>query len=191
MTDPGGGKRGGTRQRSDEPELDRGQLVVLAAAAVALAVFPLALAYLQLGYAGDVAAEPTEDAPSAELERALDRAAHAATDDVAGEYAWEDRDGAVTAYQTALGSDLADLETARLADGVAAEIEYAPSTARTVAERSCPGGPDREFGACEALDGVVVQERAGETVVVAVAFDVQITRTDGVTALTLVIDIDG
>ncbi|MFB6234414.1 MAG: hypothetical protein ABEH81_04705 [Halopenitus sp.] len=182
-TEPGAG----TRERGR----DRAQLVVLAAAAIALAIFPLALAYLQLGYAGDVAAEPTEDAPSAELERALDRAAHAATDDVAGEYAWEDRKEAVAAYKEGLGNDLTDLETARLSGGVAAEIEYQQAVARTVAENSCPSGPARKFGPCEAIDGVVVQERAGETVVLAVAFDVRLTRPDGVTELTLVIDLDG
>lgn len=178
---------GGKRERGR----DRAQLVVLAAAAIALAIFPLALAYLQLGYAGDVAAEPTEDAPSAELERALDRAAHAATDDVAGEYPWEDREAAVAAYRETLGHDLTDLETARLSSGVAAEIKYQQAVARTVAENSCPSGPDRTFGPCKAIDGVVVQERAGETVVLAVAFDVRLTRPDGVTELTLVIDLDG
>lgn len=182
-SEPGSGKR--------ERGRDRAQLVVLAAAAIALAIFPLALAYLQLGYAGDVAAEPTEDAPSAELERALDRAAHAATDDVAGEYAWEDRQEAVAAYREALGTDLTDLETARLSGGVAAEIEYQQTAARTVAESSCPSGPDRKFGPCEAIDGVVVQERAGETVVLAVAFDVRLTRPDGVTELTLVVNLAG
>lgn len=184
-TERAAGKREQRRGR------DRAQLVVLAAAAIALAIFPLALAYLQLGYAGDVAAEPTEDAPSAELERALDRAAHAATDDVAGEYAWEDREEAVAAYRGDLENDLTDLETARLSGGVAAEIEYRQAVARTVAENSCPSGPDREFGSCEAIDGVVVQERAGETVVLAVAFDVRLTRPDGVTELTLLVDVHG
>lgn len=170
---------------------ERAQLVVLAAAAIALALFPVALAYLQLGYAGDVAAEPTEDAPSAELERALDRTAHAATDEVAGEYTWNDRNAAVSAYRGALAEDVADLETARLSDGVAAEIEYHPTIAETVAADSCPGGPNRQFGPCEATDGIVVQERADETVIVAVVFDVRVTRTDGVTELAVVIDVDG
>jgi len=176
---------------ADGARASRGQLVVLAAAAVALALFPLALAYLQLGYAGDVAAAPTADAPSTEVTRALDRAGHAATDDVAGEYAWAERSEAVAAYRSGLAGDIADLETARLSDGVATEIDYNQSAAGTAAATSCPSGPNRAFGDCAAIDGVVVQERAGETVVVAVAFDVRVTRPDGVTALTLVVEIDG
>jgi len=172
-----------TRQR---PSTDRAQLVLVAAAAIALALFPMALAYLQLGYAGDVSGGASADAPSAELERALDRAAHAGTDATAGEYEWARRDAAVDAYRAALADDLADLEAARLESGVAAEIAYAPAVASTVAAESCPDGPNRRFGDCEAIDGVVVQERAGETVVVAVAFDVRVTREDGVTELTTV-----
>lgn len=170
---------------------ERGQLVIVAAAAIALALFPMALAYLQLGYAGDVTDNAATDAPSAELERALDRAAHAATDEVAGEYPWEAREGAVATYKGALADDIDDLETARLESSVAAEIEYAPTVADDVATDSCPGGENRAFGPCEAIDGVVVQERADETVVVAAAFDIRVTREDGVTELVVVVEISG
>ena len=52
---------------------------------------------------------------------------------------------------------------------------------------NCPGGPNRDFGPCEATDGVVVQERAGETVVLAVAFDVRVTTERGWSRSTLVV----
>ncbi|WP_224447668.1 DUF7261 family protein [Haloprofundus salilacus] len=41
------------------------------------------------------------------------------------------------------------------------------------AETNCPRGPNREFGPCESFGGVVVQERAGDAVVVAVSLDVR------------------
>jgi hypothetical protein len=52
---------------------------------------------------------------------------------------------------------------------------------------ACPGGPGRVFGACERDGGLVVQERAGETVVVAAAYDVRVTASGGTTAFTRVI----
>lgn len=168
---------------------DRGQLVLVAAAAIALALFPMALAYLQLGYAGDVSAEPTTAAPAAELDRALDRVAVDGTRETAGEYAWDDRQVAIEAYRDAIADELDGLETARLEDGVVAEVEYAAPAAENVADGACPGGDQRAFGPCEAHDGVVVQERAGETVVVAVAFDLTVSRTDGVTELQVVVDL--
>lgn len=170
---------------------DRGQLVLVAAAAIALALFPMALAYLQLGYAGDVTGPAASDEPSADLDRALHRAAHAATEDVAGEYQWEAREAAVIAYKDALADDLDDLETARVEDGIGAEIEYAHAAAQEAAAVSCPTGENRAFGNCEAIDGIVVQERTGETVVVAVAFDVRVTRQDGVTTLKVILEVSG
>lgn len=168
---------------------DRGQLVLVAAAAIALALFPMALAYLQLGYAGDVTAEPTTAAPAAELDRALDRVTADGTRETAGEYAWDDREVAIEAYRDAIADGLYGLETARLEDGVVAEVEYAVPAAEEVADGACPGGDGRAFGACDAHDGVVVQERAGETVVVAVVFDLTVTRTDGVTELRVIVDL--
>lgn len=60
-----------------------------------------------------------------------------------------------------------------------------------VTEGNCPDGPGREFGDCIAERGVVVQERAGETVVVAVAFDVAVTTPNGRQELTLVVRVVG
>ncbi len=52
--------------------------------------------------------------------------------------------------------------------------------------RNCPDGPARDFGQCVADDGVVVQERAGETAIVAVAIDVVVATPETKTDLTLV-----
>lgn len=175
----------------DALETDRAQLVIVAAAAIALALFPMAIAYLQLGYAGDVAAEPTGTSPSEDVERALDRAVHDAAVQVDGEYAWGERDLAAEAVRDRLASDIETLETARLEEGIAVEIAYVQEHADDIAASTCPSGENREFGVCDANDGVMIQDRAGETVVLGVVFDVRVTRPDGVTELTIVVDVAG
>ena len=184
----------GTASRSD-----RAQLVVVAAAATALALVPMTVAYLQLGYAGDVATEPTGTAPGGDVERALDRAVHDAAAEVAGEYRWTERDAAADAFREALADDLGDIETARLDSGAAAEVTYAPDIGTTAAEGSppddatevCPSGSNRAFGACAADGGVVVQDRAGEATVVAAAFRLRIVRPESTTDLALLVVVAG
>ncbi|MXR22502.1 hypothetical protein GRX66_18665 [Halobacterium sp. PCN9] len=78
-----------------------------------------------------------------------------------------------------LAPQLDTLETARLRDGVVVNVTSDESLAASVA---CPSGDGRAFGDCERIDGVVVQERDGETVVVAVAFRVRVSTPDGSTA---------
>jgi hypothetical protein len=51
----------------------------------------------------------------------------------------------------------------------------------------CPNGPRRHFGACRAIRGVVVQDRAGETHVLAVGFDIHITGRDSAAQIQLVV----
>ena len=50
-----------------------------------------------------------------------------------------------------------------------------------------PGEPERTFGDYERDGGVVVQERANETVVVAVALEVRVTTPDGTTRFVRVV----
>ncbi|MFB6268663.1 MAG: hypothetical protein ABEH83_01880 [Halobacterium sp.] len=154
---------------------DRGQLVLVAAAVAALALVPVALAYLQLGYAPAVADVDGDHAER--VSRSLDRSVDAAAEAATGE-SWADRESAVEDAKAALAPKVAALETARLRDGVAVNVNYDEGLAATVA---CPGGDGRSFGDCETIGGVVVQERDGETVVVAVAFTVRVTTPDGTT----------
>ncbi|WP_157744224.1 DUF7261 family protein [Halopenitus persicus] len=175
---------------------DRGQLVLLAAVTLALALVPLALAYLQLGYAGDVAREPAVEtagpagfpggADAAVLE-AVDRTATIRIGDVAGAYGWSDRRAAVSAYHDGLEGDLDAVEGATIRDGTVIAVTAAPSVAAARSAASCPAGPNRVFGGCEADRGVVVQDRAGTTTVVAVALKVDIRRASGTTTATVVV----
>ena len=63
------------------------------------------------------------------------------------------------------------------------------SAATDWAATNCPGGSGRRFGPCEADRGVVVQERAGRTHVLAVAVDVTVTTERGTYAVTLVVPV--
>lgn len=189
----------GTGLHGPASRSDRAQLVVVAAAAIALALVPMTVAYLQLGYAGDVATEPTGTAPGADAERALDRAVHDAAAEVAGEYRWENRGAAADAFRAALAGDLRDIEAARLDSGAAAEVTYAADLAAATTEGSppddatgvCPSGPNRAFGPCEADDGVLVQDRAAEATVAGAAFRLRIVRPGETTTLTVLVEVAG
>lgn len=159
----------------------RGQLVLVAAAVAALALVPVTAAYLQFGYTPAVAdPDPGHgERVASELDRLVDDAAERATG-----RPWSERAAAVGALQTALGPPVDTLERSGLGDAVAVRVTENESAAATV---TCPGGPGRAFGGCERDGGVVVQERANETVVVAVALDVRVTTPDGTTTFTRVV----
>ena len=169
------------------PTRQRAQLVLAAAAVVAVALAPVVVAYLQLGYHADVAASQEYDAPDRNAERVLTRAVHDATADVPGEYAWENRELAVDAVRSRLEPRLDALRSSRVESGTVYQVAYNQSAAEAWRRANCPSGPNRQFGPCEARQGVVVQERAGETHVLAVAFDVRVTAEDAETRLTVVI----
>ncbi len=151
-------------------------MVLLAAVAIAVALVPMVLAYLQLGYHADVTAPAPDRA--LEAERALQGAVESATDEIPANYTWRDRRAAVTTVRDRLAPSLESLNRSAVAAGTAYLVIYNASRAATWEARNCPSGPNRQFGPCRADRGVVVQERAGETHVLAVAFDVRlVTRT--------------
>lgn len=166
-------------------ERDRAQLVLAAAAVIAVALAPVVLAYLQLGAHPDVS--PPAPDPGADAERFLERATHEAGSEATG-YTWAERGRAVADVKRSLAPRLETLETSQVERGIVYTVEYAPDTASEWATRECPGGTGRAFGDCRADGGVVVQERAGETTVLAVAYDVRVT-TDGQRAFTFVVGV--
>jgi len=165
----------------------RGQLVLAAAAVLAVALVPVAFAYLQLGYHDDVAASADYDAPAADAERVLERAVHDAVRDVPETYDWRERADAVETVRSRLDPDLEALATARVESGTSYRVAYNETAAEAWAEESCPDGPDRQFGSCKARRGIVVQERAGETHVLVVALEVTVTTERGSRRLTFVV----
>jgi len=162
----------------------RGQLVVLAAAVVAVALLPVLAAYAQLGYQPAADAGPGD--PLGDTRRALERALPAATDGVPATYAWPERVNATAAVREALAPVLAGLRDGG-PPGVARSVELNQTVARRVSRRACPGGPARQFEACLAFDGVVVQRRANRSHVVAVAATVSQVGPDGTVRGTVVV----
>jgi len=151
--------------------------VVLAGVALALALVPLALAYLQLGYHEDVAAG-TSAGPAEQAEATIERAVHDAARGVPATYGWAQRSAAVSAVRSRLDPAVTTVERSGLRRGIAREVAYNQTRARQWALANCPRGPDREFGRCVAERGVVVQERRGRTHVLAVGFDIEVTGQD-------------
>lgn len=166
---------------------DRGQLVLVAAIALAVALVPLGLAYLQLGYHKDIDTS-VDPEPARQITATLDRSVHAATAEVPG-HDWDDRTTHVEAIQAHLAPTLETVTTARLADGHVYSVTYNDTRARAWQRNHCPAGPDRQFGPCGAIDGVVVQERDGRTYLLAVAVDLRITTPDGEMEVTTVVPV--
>lgn len=162
---------------SDRDSGERGQLVLLAAIVLALALVPLMVAYLQLGYHDDIAvgSEPT---PVEDTERMIDQGLYGATSDIAAEYSWQDRSAAITTVRNRADATLVAVTRSALDDGGAYQISYNETRAQTWGQQECPRGPDRQFGDCIAEDGIVVQERADRTHVIAIALDVTVTYPD-------------
>ncbi|WP_284012361.1 DUF7261 family protein [Halobaculum litoreum] len=166
---------------------DRAQLVLLAAAVVVAALVPMALAYLTLGAHPDVAATVDERGPPGEdTRRALDRAVANASAGL-DRRPWNRREEAVAAFDAVLAGDVRGIETARLSETVAVDVTRNATAASAWAAAHCPRGPNRAFGDCAVVDGVVVQERAGETTLLAVAFDVRVVDPEGTTDLTVLV----
>jgi len=147
-------------------------MVLLAAVAVAVALAPLLFAYLQLGYHPEVA-EPRSD-HARDVERTVERELVDATAGVPGTYGWSDRTAAVTAVRTRLAPTLETLNQSAVARATVIQVSYNNSLASRWAAANCPGGPDRQFGPCDVDRGVVVQDRAGRTHVLAIGLDVKI-----------------
>ncbi|UPV98921.1 hypothetical protein M0R88_10300 [Halorussus gelatinilyticus] len=127
------------------------------------------------------------DAPDRNAERLLSRAVHDATSEATGEFAWDERAAAAAAVRDHLRPRLDALRSSRVESGTVYQVAYNRTAAAAWRDANCPGGPNRQFGACESDGGVVVQERAGGTHVLAVAFDVRVTTDDTEQALTLVL----
>jgi hypothetical protein len=74
---------------------------------------------------------------------------------------------------------------------VAYVVEYNGTAAEGWLDDNCVDGDGRRFGDCTVDDGVAVQERADEAVLLAVGFDVRAVGPDGETELTVVIVVGG
>jgi len=162
----------------------RGQLVLVAAVVVAVALAPVVLAYLQLGAHPDAGVDDADH--GADARRFLERATHEAGAAATG-VDWASNERAVERVRRDLAPRLETLNASRVEAGVAYAVTYDAAAASAWADAQCPRGEGRRFGPCRAVDGVVVQERAGETTVLAVAYDVTVTTERSERALTFVV----
>lgn len=165
---------------------ERGQMVLAAAAVVAVALAPMVLAYLQLGYHADVTASDEYDDVEGNAVRVLERATHEASVGIPTNYSWGEHNDAVSYMRDRLRPRLRTLERSRLNAGTAILVSYNESAAREWAREHCPNGEGREFGPCVAREGVVVQSRVGETHPLAVAYDVRVVTDRGETTMTVI-----
>jgi hypothetical protein len=168
---------------------DRGQFVLLAGVVVALALVAMLTAYLQLGYHVNVAQDT--DRAVGDSRAFLDRATYEAARPLRGEHDWSQRGQAVTAMRDRLDPRLDTLERSRVDQGIVSRATVNASAASAWAGEYCPSGDGQAFGPCEADRGVVVQERTGRTLVLAVAYDLTVTTEDGSTRLTTVVNATG
>lgn len=172
-----------TRDRPKTPlKASRAQLVVSMAVVVTVALVPIAAAYLQLGSAST--ALDTRPSHADDVTRVLDRSVADAATAVAGEYSWAERSAAVDELRSRLEPALTEVRAMPGRETSNVAVEYNQTEASRIAANSCPGGEGRQFGPCEADRGIVVQERAGETTLVAVAFDIQVRTPDSATTIT-------
>ncbi|EMA11485.1 hypothetical protein SAMN05443574_103187 [Haloarcula vallismortis] len=170
----------------------RGQLVLVAATVVAVALVPILFASLQLGYHDDVRATADyHDDPSVDALRVLERAVATESASIPSQYAWAENDSAVATVRTGLGPRLDRLQTSRIEDGVHYNITYNETAAQQWEDANCPSGPARQFGDCATDRGVVVQNRVDRTHVLAVGFDVTTTTERGATTVTVVLEPSG
>lgn len=142
------------------------------AVVVTIALVPIAAAYLQLGYTTSGQGQPADH--SRVVDRALEQAVGGAENEVAGKYQWSERVDAIDRIRDRLDPRIDGIESPGRHETVAVSVTYNQSRAADVAATECPSGNGRSFGPCQASRGVVVQDRAGETVIVAVALDIQV-----------------
>jgi hypothetical protein len=90
-----------------------------------------------------------------------------------------------------LEETVATLERSRIEEGFAYRVAYNGTAAAAWSETGCEAGEGRRFGACRTDGGIVLQERAGEAVLLAVAFDVGVVGPDGESELTVVVTVGG
>lgn len=152
----------------------RAQLVLLAAAVVVAALVPMLLAYAQLSYHADVRGTSDVRASVANAERVLERAVRATSADVEGTVAPGEHERAAGRVDDGLDPAITRLESSGAGRDLTVSVERNATAARRWAVEDCPGGPVREFGPCVVTDGVVTQNRANSTAVVAVGFDLHV-----------------
>ncbi|QLH84950.1 hypothetical protein HZS54_08690 [Halosimplex pelagicum] len=161
-------------------------MVLLAGVVVALALVAMLVAYLQLGYHADVRTASVDGEAAADGRSYLQRTTHETSRALRGEFTWSDRGRAVTEARNRLQPRIRTLQRSRVEAGIAYTVEFNRTAAQRWATANCPSGSGREFGPCAADRGVVVQERGGRSLLLAVGYDLTVTTDRETVQLTVV-----
>jgi hypothetical protein len=148
-----------------------GQLVLLAAGLVAVALVAMLLAYAQVDAPVGATGEPRAAVTSTEVTGGLVSIARNASRGVG------DRASGPAVARTVrqrVDRDVTQMRASWLDRGAVVDLEWNRTAARRWARRDCPGGRHLTFGDCRPRDGLVTQRRAGEWYVVALALDVRL-----------------
>lgn len=164
----------------------RGQLVLVAAVAVAVAFVPMLAAYVQLGHHPDVRSGVDHADALADADGHLQRSVRAATAATDGAYTNGSEAVVAARARDRLATGLRRLDDAGARRGIVYDVAFNHTAAVRFVETSCPGGEMREFEPCVATDGIVTQSRTNQTVVVAAAFDVSARSARGRASATYV-----
>jgi len=168
---------------------DRGQIVLVAAAVVAVALLSMTLAYAQLGYDADRRGADVGVAPVSEIDRSLTGSLRAAAREVRrrpDHRSWADNRSVANRVRESIRADVDRVERTHAAESRSISVELRDTAATRWARTRCPDGRGRDFGPCRAIGGTVVQERAGETAVVAAVFRIRIVSPAESTTVTTV-----
>ncbi|WP_049986761.1 DUF7261 family protein [Halobellus rufus] len=175
----------------DAARTDRAQVVLVAAAVVAVAFLTMTLAYAQLGYDGDRTGAGSVDVVAVEdVERSLGSSFRAAVREEANaerDSSWGARDAVVQRVRDGVDADSGRLEAVYAEGDRSLVVAFDEAAAGEWRESNCPAGPGRAFGPCRAIDGVVVQERVGETTPIAAAFRIRVVSPAESTTATVVV----
>jgi hypothetical protein len=158
-------------------------MVILAGVVAAVALIAILGAALQLGY--HPGQQPNTDLAPPEETRRVVADVLETEEATVREAAWEDREGAVDALETALDDRLRTLE--RRPVGSIRLVRFAPDAALSKLSELCPRTAGKRFGPCVAIDGIVVQNRDDTTHLVAVVLEVTVIADETETVLTLVV----
>lgn len=169
-------------------ETDRGQLVLIAAIALVVALVPLVLAYAQLGYHEDLESAGQPNQPE-QIDRTLDHALQDVVGNATFEFEWEERQEATGTVRERLAPKITAIEESGLDAGTAIHVSYNDSKTDSWVAGNCPSGENRQFGDCDGVNGIAVQERNGDTHVLGVGFDIVIISPEAETSLTTIIGV--
>lgn len=148
----------------------RGQLVLVAAAVIAIALLVILAAYVQLGYTGDVRAVAATDAPTADAGVALEQAAS-----IAGSRATGDSPRATArAFDRTFREAVATIESVDVDRTAVYRVDRNTTAAMQYVQR-CEAAA---FGSCTVIDGIIIQQRAGTPTVWGVTVDLRVVSPD-------------